>query len=727
MRIVLVSLPYASVFSPGLGAPMVAADLRRRGHEIRLVDGVMASFRHALAAPQLHAGADFLHQRLAYLEGRDKLSQANAQDYTQTAELLLGAEKVIEQCPSALATLRGKNGDWTTASYDRAISIVQAALRLSSAPFAPETLSLRHYRSPFSLKSEADLLRFAALTSEQSLLGDVLGYTVPQQILAAFSSPPDVIGLSLAWLPQLGAAAMLGHNLRRLGFQGPVVWGGALMAHLADELNKAKDLQKRRIVDHIVVRGGAQALETLEQTPTTNNFVLDHGEIDRAHYREQIETMPRPDFSGIELQSYLSARPVLPLLASVGCYYQGCTFCDHFHSMNGYRPRPIAALLDDIKSLHHDQNCRDFYLVDDCTPPKTMEQLADGLLTWRAEGGPKVHWITECRAEQSLLRPGLLNKLADSGCQMLLLGLESADDDVLKSMNKGVTQAQLSAVIQAIHQSGIKVWTFYMIGFPTETSDAAQTTHDFLVEHAQHIDAIAGGPFMVTRFAPIAKQSEKFGIRLNDAAVPTLRPLNKGTKRRKANKTKAATSLERPAVLDVTVGHSGGAMSREHRDRHLAALRKDPRLAHFLHPLVAEAHALFLPRDYYHQVAGQDHSLPRREGRVDVQALRGLSLSVHPDVSVQFFKYPSEAAQLPASGKVIPQLNAVISRLDRPDLGLRSTVPIGRLVERCQTGPALVTARIAEIEQAQEGRAEDVIKAIIVLVEAGLMMVEANS
>ena len=696
MQIVLVSLPFASPMNPGLGIALVAASLRRLGHQVKLVDGIMSSFGQAWSSDRVQAGIDYLSQRLHYFAGRDKLSQSAAREYADSAELLVAADKMLLELPESLALLRGQSGDWDASTYDKALRIVQGCLRLSAAPYAPELLTLRQYRSPWPLKSETDLLRFAKMNPSETLLGTSLAEKLPQQIMQAFGEAPDLVGLSISWDPQLGPATMLGWQLRLQGYQGPLVWGGALMAHIQKDLNAAQDLRAQRIVDHVVVRGGGELLNALiTQNNDDRPFIISAENQDSSTYTQQIANMPRPDFADLDLGQYLSPRPTLPLLASVGCYYHACTFCDHFHSMNAYRPRKVQDLVDDMKGLFQEHQARDFYLVDDCTPPKTMDGLADLLLKWKQQGGPEVNWITECRAELGLLKPGLLNKMAQSGCQMLLLGVESADDDVLKAMNKGVDRAQLSTVIKAISAAGIKVWTFYMLGFPTEDSDAAQSTHNFLVEHAAEIDAIAGGPFMVTRHSPIARQPENYAI--------TLR-----------------TSKNVP-LFDLIVEHSGAAMTAAQRDQHIDSIRKDPRLQHFFHPLVSEAHSLFLPRSYYHQADSVADNLPRSLGAIDMQALRKMQIEVRDDVTVQYFKYPTDPKEMPKSGKVLPQASAVISRVDKPHMALRATVPIGALVEQCQQAAALIEERIAQIEKAEQGTAEDVLEAIVVLAQAGLL------
>ena len=50
----------------------------------------------------------------------------------------------------------------------------------------------------------------------------------------------------------------------------------------------------------------------------------------------QYDQLARPDFDQLPLRKYLMPYPVLPYMASRGCYWGKCTFCTHSHIYDSF-------------------------------------------------------------------------------------------------------------------------------------------------------------------------------------------------------------------------------------------------------------------------------------------------------------------------------------------------------------------------------------------------------
>jgi anaerobic magnesium-protoporphyrin IX monomethyl ester cyclase len=46
-------------------------------------------------------------------------------------------------------------------------------------------------------------------------------------------------------------------------------------------------------------------------------------------YTEKTAALPLPDFEGLPLDHYFVPERIIPYLATRGCYWGRCTFCDH--------------------------------------------------------------------------------------------------------------------------------------------------------------------------------------------------------------------------------------------------------------------------------------------------------------------------------------------------------------------------------------------------------------
>lgn len=622
MRIVLAGVPHSPPFSPQLALPLLLAGLQRRGHQAAIIDGGLAAMERLWSQAAVAAGFEHLPTMTS---GRIKSTSFPFDIASRLQRCGCDVDDVdsfLQELRCALALLRGHLGESRFRlpdAYDHAIRVVQLALGIASVPFLPECADLRTYRPPRPIRTSQDLIAHARRSQDRALFGATLLESLPREILGCFGGgQPEVVGISIAWPSQLGPAAMLACGLRRAGFLGPIVWGGSLVSHLLEGLVGSPDLREAGLVDAIMPRGDAETLhqwactlgERAADSASARGIVVRGNSAgDRSESAPRLHRLsgiPTPAFEMLRLDAYLSPRPVLPLLASTGCYYGRCIFCSHDYSVRHRGWRRGVDVVADMRRLHERTGCREFYLVDDCTSPETMRELATELLAWRRRRGPPVGWITSCRAEPVLIDDEiLLPLLAASGCRMLMFGLESADGRVLESMRKGTEVEVLRGVLARAKACGIKTWCFYMLGFPTEDGRAAQKTHDFLVEMRETIDVIAGGPFVLTRHAPLASNPERYFIEIgesrlggSDDAVDDSVDMVNGQPC-PAGPLPARSS----APLSVSLPYRGGAMTSDERDLRLERLRLDARLEHFLHPVVVEAHGLFLQDDYYHRVS----------------------------------------------------------------------------------------------------------------------------
>jgi radical SAM superfamily enzyme YgiQ (UPF0313 family) len=78
--------------------------------------------------------------------------------------------------------------------------------------------------------------------------------------------------------------------------------------------------------------------------------------------------------------------------------------------------------------------------------------------------------------------PELLKKFEESGCVYLFFGVESPDDEVLRSIRKGQNRRMIDEGIKVVSQGNIKTLYSLMIGLPNETEEQLQRTLNFADE-----------------------------------------------------------------------------------------------------------------------------------------------------------------------------------------------------------------------------------------------------
>ena len=142
-------------------------------------------------------------------------------------------------------------------------------------------------------------------------------------------------------------------------------------------------------------------------------------------YAEDMAALPPPDFDGLAAgRSILCRRTILPYLATRGCYWGRCEFCDHGEGYTaGYRSKKIQDVLADIKYLRDKYGVRHFHFTDESYPPALFRKLARGLVEEKMD----IFWTTHMRFEKSLLEDGVWEDAKQSGCRYLHFGYESGD------------------------------------------------------------------------------------------------------------------------------------------------------------------------------------------------------------------------------------------------------------------------------------------------------------
>ncbi len=106
----------------------------------------------------------------------------------------------------------------------------------------------------------------------------------------------------------------------------------------------------------------------------------------------------------------------------------------------------------------------------------------------------------------------LLKELHDSGLKMIMWGVESGNDRILKLMNKGTSRKCIEQVLKDSHDAGIKNIVYMMFGFPTETKEEFKETIDFLSRNSEYIDLVSTSVFGLQKGTEVFSNPSKFGI-----------------------------------------------------------------------------------------------------------------------------------------------------------------------------------------------------------------------
>jgi len=146
------------------------------------------------------------------------------------------------------------------------------------------------------------------------------------------------------------------------------------------------------------------------------------------------------------------------------------------------------------------------YIVDAALSPLDFQSIC------HMPGNPGLKWIANARFDATMLKEGLLEKMAERGCTMLRFGLESGAQRVLDLMNKGTQVEIASTILRQATRCGIKNHVYVMFGYPGEGSEERKQTVDFLRTHREVIASYSVSIFQPIPGTPVyVELEEKLG------------------------------------------------------------------------------------------------------------------------------------------------------------------------------------------------------------------------
>ncbi len=173
------------------------------------------------------------------------------------------------------------------------------------------------------------------------------------------------------------------------------------------------------------------------------------------------DEMAFPAFDLFELDKYIDRK--LPIITSRGCPYR-CTFCSiNLTSGFMFRPRSAKNVVDELEHWYK-KGYKYFGFNDDnfTLLPERAEEICDQII----ERGLKIKWELRNGIRIDKVNERLLRKMKNAGCMYVAFGVESADQEVLDNIKKGITAEKAKEAILLADKVGIKKGAFFIVGLP---------------------------------------------------------------------------------------------------------------------------------------------------------------------------------------------------------------------------------------------------------------------
>jgi hypothetical protein len=505
MKVALIFPPICDPTAPYVALPSLTAWLRFHGIEVVPIDANLACTEHVLQPRNLEILSERLANRLSRLERKRTLNHQEQLAYAALWQGKRAGRSPLKNITDAVSVLHDRSGArfFDPAEYYRAISEIEAALRLISAAFTPLEMDFTRYRTPFSLLN-MDQIRNDAHAERAPFFHYFNGQLVDR--LA--EEEVNLVGVSVAYTSQIQQAYTLAYVLRRRLPNVYLTAGGPALTQLFLRLDPDKRKDCLGPFHSAVLFEGEMPLlcivRELESGRRPNGILHPDKPVD-------LTRLPAPDFDGLPLERYFSPEPVLPYDSTRGCFWGKCAFCHYGLAEKGtalYRERPVEAVLQHLEKLSARHGCRLFYLSQDVMAPRTVHRLAREV----REAGSTWRWASDLRPEPYFTAE-VCRDLAEGGALAVSLGIESGSARMLNLIRKGTAKEDLETVIQNLAAVGVAVEAMCFTDFPTESYADAMATLQLLDTHRGAIALFMCGRFQLTSGSAVASRPSVFGIR----------------------------------------------------------------------------------------------------------------------------------------------------------------------------------------------------------------------
>jgi radical SAM superfamily enzyme YgiQ (UPF0313 family) len=315
--------------------------------------------------------------------------------------------------------------------------------------------------------------------------------TQPQALLkAARAARPILIGFSLIFQFYIDRYRELVDYLRANGVTSHFTMGGHFPS-----LSYRPTLELVPNLDSVVLfEGEITLLELVDRLASQQDWRTVHG----IAYRDggQVATTPlRRLVDDLDLFPYPDrdfkpmstlGHTIMPLLASRGCA-RTCSFCSiqtFYRTAPGkvVRIRKPANVVAEMKMLHEERGTTIFLFQDDDFPlfgPVWQRWAREFVSELKRSGLPeKTIWKINCRADA--VNHDLFCEMRDAGLYLAYMGLESGNEEGLKTLHKQITVEQNLRAVEILKKIGLVFEYGFMLFDPSSSFKAVRANLKFL-------------------------------------------------------------------------------------------------------------------------------------------------------------------------------------------------------------------------------------------------------
>lgn len=191
---------------------------------------------------------------------------------------------------------------------------------------------------------------------------------------------------------------------------------------------------------------------------------------------ENLDNLPFPRYAKMNISHYGSR---MVLISSRGCPFS-CIFCGAHKSMGRkWRANSVARMVEEVR-YWYDRGYRRFNFAD-----SNFFMSRDRIIQFCRElkGLDLKIAISSDGMRANDYDEELIAAMKDYALEYVAIGIESANDDILKLIKKGETLDDIRRCMDGLQRQGVDVVAFFILGLPGETVEHVFNSFDFALQY----------------------------------------------------------------------------------------------------------------------------------------------------------------------------------------------------------------------------------------------------
>jgi hypothetical protein len=332
--------------------------------------------------------------------------------------------------------------------------------------------------------------------------------------------PPSIhtVGISIAVGPQLVPALILARFLKTLREDLTVVFGGPIIS-----LMTLDDIERMMVsnteVDAVVRSDGEYPFEALLRGKRAGNWKP--WKVPGVSCLQDSQVVHRPPAKGPKLDSIpyadyddkllaLLAKPDIGILQSRGCYWGKCAYCDYVELYKGnprFRTKTPKSFVDEMEYQVKKHGVHNFSVITEAITPAAAKKISQLIINRDLQ----VKWHSFAMVDKRFTKD-VFKALVSSGCEYLVIGMETMTNRVLRLMSKAATQEDAIRFVLDAKACGLDLKLNLIPNLPTTTYQEAMSTLEEVGKLQDCFIYVSTFPFEATRSSRIGYKPEAFGL-----------------------------------------------------------------------------------------------------------------------------------------------------------------------------------------------------------------------